>query len=68
MARKQDYEITKVCAYCEYAQPLVDEDTVLCAKKGVVSAGHVCRRFKYDPLKRRPAPPTPIEAVDLSLD
>lgn len=67
MAKKQDYEITRACEYCENAQPLVNEETMLCTKKGVVSAGHVCRKFKYDPLKRRPAPPLPIESVDLSL-
>lgn len=68
MAKKQEHEITRACEYCEKAQPLVDEDTMLCAKKGVVSSGYVCRKFKYDPLKRRPAPPLSIEPVDLSLD
>ena len=43
------------CAHCEHAAPLHDEDYVLCEKKGVVRAVYVCRKFSYDPLKRRPA-------------
>ncbi len=65
MAKKQEYEITKACQYCELAQPLVNEDTMLCQKKGVVSAGHVCRKFKYDLLKRRPAPPMSVGRLEL---
>ena len=47
-------EIEKYCKYCEEATTLSDADTMLCSKFGVVSSGHVCRRFKYDPLKRNP--------------
>lgn len=44
------------CAYCERGAKL-DEDSVVCIKRGVVSAGGSCRKFKYDPLKRVPARP-----------
>ena len=44
----------KFCKYCERAQRLSDPDTMLCGKRGVVPAGHCCRRFRYDPLKREP--------------
>ncbi len=46
-------KIEKSCSYCTRAGK-IDDETYLCAKKGVVSAGGQCRRFKYDPLKRIP--------------
>lgn len=50
------------CAYCERGTQL-DEEKILCAKKGVVSPAGNCRAFKYDPLKR--VPPLP-KAPDFS--
>lgn len=48
-------DIEPSCAVCEYAQMLRDSPgQVLCAKRGVVAEDHICRRFMYDPLKRRP--------------
>lgn len=44
------------CAYCTRCAPL-DEETVMCMKKGVVSAAAHCRAFRYDPLKRVPPRP-----------
>ena len=44
------------CAYCQRCAPL-DEESVMCIKKGVVQAGFHCRAFKYDPLKRVPPRP-----------
>lgn len=44
------------CTYCQRGAE-VDEDHVICAKKGIVSAGSHCRFFKYDPLKREPSAP-----------
>ena len=41
------------CAYCQRCAPL-DEESVMCIKRGVVPAGFHCRAFKYDPLKRVP--------------
>ena len=41
------------CAYCLYGTKL-DEDHILCAKKGMKCAGDKCRKFKYDPTKRIP--------------
>ena len=51
---KTDDRIEKYCKYCEHALALSDPDAMLCARAGVVSAGHCCRRFRYDPLKRVP--------------
>lgn len=59
-------EMPRVCAFCDKSVLLKDKDSVLCAKRGVVSCDYVCRRFRYDPLKRVPNAPPPI--VGLSGD
>ncbi len=46
-------KIKKSCSYCAHAAK-VDDNTCLCAKKGLVSGEGHCRRFRYDPLKRVP--------------
>lgn len=60
VARKKsggyDPAVEPCCAVCEHARLLRDSpDCVLCDRTGVVSEDHSCRRFVYDPLKRRPA-------------
>ena len=60
------------CAYCAKGAPL-GEDKVLCSKKGVVSPGDHCSRFKYDPMKRIPPKPAVLDTdrltgEDFSLD
>lgn len=50
----ENTEIEKICCNCEYASLMHDRDYVLCRRKGVVQAGHKCRKFIYDPLKRMP--------------
>ena len=52
--KKQKPEIDRLCKYCELAASLKNPDEMLCAKKGVVSAGYHCHAFRYDPLKRDP--------------
>ncbi len=67
MKAKTEYE--KNCAHCEYSGEMYDEDYVLCSKKGVVNAAGVCRKFVYDPLKRKiqRRPPTPeLEYIDIN--
>ncbi|MBE6686105.1 MAG: hypothetical protein E7591_02625 [Ruminococcaceae bacterium] len=56
MSKKNSYEITKVCAFCELAECMHDKEKMLCSLKGVVSAGYKCKKFLYDPLKRSPEP------------
>lgn len=46
-------KIERSCSYCLYGACL-EEDKVLCSKKGVKSVDDKCRRFKYDPCKRIP--------------
>ena len=55
-------KIQRACSYCLYSTKL-DEDTVLCSKKGVRNAESPCRKFKYDPCKRIPAK---AKALDFS--
>lgn len=46
-------KIQRRCGYCAHGTQLED-DQILCAKKGVVPAEGKCRRFLYDPCKRIP--------------
>ena len=50
-------KIERSCSYCAHGVKL-DEEQVLCIKKGVMEAGDSCSSFRYDPLKR--VPPRPI--------
>ena len=59
------------CAYCARGVYLND-DTIMCLKKGILSPSDWCRRFRYDPLKRLPPKPqtltlTPFAEEDFSL-
>ena len=47
------------CTYCALGRPL-NQEQVVCPKKGVMSAGSSCHAFRYDPLKR--VPPRPVKA------
>ncbi len=50
------------CEYCIHGTKL-EEDQILCVKRGVVFESEKCRKFKYDPCKRVPAKP---KALDFS--
>lgn len=52
------------CAYCAKGAPL-EEGRILCAKKGVVGSGSHCPSFKYDPFKRVPPKPAPLDTGKL---
>lgn len=41
------------CAYCVHGTQL-DEDTILCSKKGLRDSNNKCCKFTYDPCKRIP--------------
>lgn len=52
-------EIEPRCIYCARGEAMED-GRIACIKRGVVSPGHHCSAFRYDPLKRvPPEPPTP---------
>lgn len=46
-------KMPKSCSYCRFATALNDNQ-VLCIKKGIADASTNCRKFKYDPCKRVP--------------
>jgi hypothetical protein len=55
-------KIERACDYCSFGTKL-DEDTILCAKKGLRKPDDACRKFDYDPTKRIPAK---AKALDFS--
>lgn len=55
-------KIQRSCAYCAHGTK-IDDEQILCAKRGVVSVSHKCRKFKYDPCKRIP---TKFKALDFN--
>ena len=55
-------KIARSCAYCIHSTKL-DEENVLCSKKGIVPVEKGCRKFKYDPCKRVP---TKAKALDFA--
>ena len=52
--------IPKSCTYCRFGTRL-DEQQILCTKKGVMSAQKKCLKFKYDPCKRIPPKPKALD-------
>ncbi|MDE6107453.1 MAG: hypothetical protein K2F83_02110 [Oscillospiraceae bacterium] len=48
------------CAYCAKGS-FLDDEQILCAKKGVVPASGHCRAFRYDPLRRVPPKPAVLK-------
>jgi hypothetical protein len=64
-------DITPSCSYCVHGRFSPNGESVLCLKKGIVSLDYSCKRFKYDPLKRKPIRPKAIETfeeLDFSLE
>ena len=59
-------DITPSCSYCAHGRLAPDKESVLCYKKGVVSLDYSCKKFKYDPLKRKPIRPRAIEIFEVS--
>lgn len=53
-------KIERRCEYCAKGTQL-DEENILCSKKGVRSAGSKCRKFTYDPTKRIPSKPKALD-------
>lgn len=53
-------KIERACQHCAYSAKLNDEQ-MLCTKKGVVSIDGACRKFSYDPLKRIPPKPKALD-------
>lgn len=50
----------KFCEYCANGVKL-DDELVLCSKRGITSARKKCRKFIYDPCKRVPPKAKPLD-------
>lgn len=46
-------KIERSCQYCAHCTQL-DENVILCVKRGVTEKRTKCRKFSYDPCKRVP--------------
>lgn len=57
-------DIVASCAYCAHGKLSPDNETILCKKLGIVDIGFSCRKFTYDPLKRQPRRPKPLEKFE----
>lgn len=53
-------KIERSCSYCLHCTNL-DDETILCSKKGIRNPEQKCRKFKYDPFKRIPRKAKPID-------
>ena len=57
-------DIEPRCAYCDKGSQ-INEREVICVKRGVVPVEHHCRSFRYDPLRREPPRPAPLNTDHL---
>ena len=53
------------CAYCDKGNQ-INEQEVICKKRGIVPMDGCCRAFRYDPLKRTPPRPVKLNTARLS--
>lgn len=53
-------KIERSCTYCAHGTK-IDDEQVLCMKKGVVPVSGKCRKFLYDPCKRVPVKPKALD-------
>lgn len=53
-------KMERSCSYCLHCTKLND-DQVLCAKRGVMPISGQCLKFRYDPCKRIPGKPKALD-------
>ena len=49
-----DKNVRKSCMWCEHGVKSEYSNEIFCKKRGVVGLDNVCRKYRYDPLKRVP--------------
>jgi len=42
------------CEFCRWGKSAPDGSSVLCSERGVMRKSSYCRKYEYDPIKRRP--------------
>lgn len=57
-------DIDPRCAYCKRGAQ-INEQEVVCVKRGIVPMESSCRSFRYDPLKRIPPRPAVLDTARL---
>ena len=62
--KKYGESVEVSCRTCEHAEPLINEECILCEIRGVVSATSSCRRFIYDALKRVPPKKAKVDGFE----
>lgn len=60
-------KMERSCHHCRYGTKM-DEDMMLCAKKGIVPHCGDCRKFRYDPFKRVPPKPKAMDFTKYDED
>ena len=60
-------KMERSCHHCRYGTKM-DEDMMLCAKKGIVPHCDNCRKFRYDPFKRVPPRPKALDFTKYDED
>ena len=48
-------KFTPACEFCAYGKSAPDGSSVLCSVRGVMRRQSLCKKYTYDPLKRKPA-------------
>lgn len=56
--------ISKQCCNCSHGKLSPDEQAVLCEKRGIMRLDSSCRKYEYDPLRRRPGRLMPKQEHD----
>jgi len=52
LLRATKYE--PACEFCRYGKSAPDGSSVLCAVRGVMRKQSSCKKYEYDPIKRKP--------------
>lgn len=42
------------CKYCVFSSYLSNSENLICIKQGLIDTNYSCKKFKYEPLKRKP--------------
>ena len=54
MKKMFNEDIIKKCAHCQNSLSLSNSGEMACKIRGIVNSDDLCRKYKYDPLKRVP--------------
>lgn len=57
-------EIEPYCSYCARGARL-NENEIMCIRRGIVTPGYHCPAFRYEPLKRVPPRPPKLDLAIL---